>query len=227
VGRTVIGVFLQVRLDSSRLPRKALADLGGRTVTERCFNALGGVRADVRVLVTEPASAPELGALARNAGWELFVGSKDDVLDRFVQAARATGASCLVRATGDNPLVSAALANRLVERHLALGSDYSGFVGAPVGTGVEVLAVRALEQAWSSSADPYDREHVSPYLYRHPDLFAVDRPEVPEACRMPEGRVTIDTADDLDYVRSLWKETFRGAPPEAEDLISWLTRHPR
>lgn len=220
-------VFLQVRLDSSRLPRKALALLGGVPVVQRCFQALDRVRADRRVLVTEPASADDLEPLARASGWELFVGSKDDVLDRFVQAARATGTDTIVRATGDNPLVSAALANSLLDRHRSLGSDYSGYLGAPVGTGVEVLRVSALETAWSSGPDPYEREHVAPFLYRRPERFSIDRPGVPAPCRCPDGRVTLDTPDDLAYLRLLWETAYRGSPPEVEDLIPWLNRHPR
>jgi spore coat polysaccharide biosynthesis protein SpsF len=220
-------IFLQVRLDSSRLPRKALALLGGSTVTQRCFSALDGVSADRRLLVTEPASASELEPLARSAGWEFFVGSTDDVLDRFVQAARATGTSTIIRATGDNPLVSARLANLLLDLHRAEQADYSGFVGAPVGTGVEILRTAALETAWSSSPDGYEREHVSPFLYRRPDSFRIRRPEVPSACLAPETSVTLDTADDLAYLRTLWEDLFRGRALEVEDLIPWLKRNPR
>lgn len=220
-------VFLQVRLDSSRLPRKALELLGNKTVTERCMEALGGVDADVRVLVTEPASGTDLEPLVRSSRWDLFVGSKDDVLDRFVQGARKWGVKTIVRATGDNPLVSANLANQLLSRHRERRSDYSGFLGAPVGTGVEILSVPALERAWSSSPDAYDREHVSPHLYRHPEVFSIDRPTVSPNCHAPDARVTIDTASDLAYVRALWDAVFRGLPPEVEDLIPWLSQHPR
>lgn len=220
-------VFLQVRLDSTRLPRKALALLGGRTVTERCFDALDAVRAETRILVTEPGSADELAPLAQAAGWQLFVGSKDNVLDRFVQAARNCGADTVVRATGDNPLVSAALAHRLLDLHRARSADYSGFLGAPVGTGVEILRVAALERAWASSPDDYEREHVSPHLYRHPDRFVINQPEVIEPLRLPDARVTLDTAEDLAYLRTLWDAVYRGSPPEVEDLIPWLSRHPR
>ena len=220
-------MFLQVRLDSSRLPRKALALLGGLSVAKRCLDALNAVRSDLKVVVTESASAQEMLPLAQEAGWKLFVGSKDDVLDRFVQAARFTGVQTIVRATGDNPLVSAKLANVLLERHLANSSDYSGFVGAPVGTGVEILNAAALERAWSASTDAYDREHVSPYLYRHPDRFSIDRPEVPAEYRAPDARVTLDTSEDLAYLQSLWAAVYRGNPPEVEDLIPWLSRNPR
>jgi spore coat polysaccharide biosynthesis protein SpsF len=220
-------VFLQVRLDSSRLPRKALADLGGKPVVVRCFEALAAVAADLRVLVTEPGSAPELEPWAHSSGWRTFVGSKENVLDRFVQGARAFGVDTVIRATGDNPLVSARLANQLAGRHTERSSDYSGFLGGPVGSGVEVLRVEALERAWASDPDAYEREHVSPFLYRNPDRFAVDHPDVPPPCRAPEARITLDTPEDLAYLRALWSDLYQGVPPETEDLIPWLNRHPR
>jgi spore coat polysaccharide biosynthesis protein SpsF len=220
-------IFLQVRLDSSRLPRKALADLGGKPVVVRCFEALDAVTADRKVLVTEPGSHGELEPWARSSGWQTFVGNKDDVLDRFVQGARAFGVDTIIRATGDNPLVSARLANLLALRHSDRSSDYSGFLGGPVGSGVEILRVSALERAWASGPDPYEREHVSPFLYRRPEVFSVDRPEVPGACRAPEARITLDTPEDLAYLRALWAAVYRGEPLEPEDLIPWLNRHPR
>jgi spore coat polysaccharide biosynthesis protein SpsF len=223
----VTAVFLQVRLDSSRLPRKALADLGGQPVVVRCFQALDGVRADRRVLVTEPGSAPDLEPLARSCGWEVFVGSKDDVLDRFVQGARAHGADTVIRATGDNPLVSARLANLLADRHRERNSDYSGFLQGPVGSGVEVVRVAALEQAWASGPDAYEREHVAPFLYRRPGVFSIDQPDVPPPCRAPGARITLDTPEDLEYLRALWAAVYQGFPPEPEDLIPWLNQHPR
>ena len=223
----MISVFLQVRVDSTRLPGKALAMLGGKTVIERCFEALAAVRADRRVLVTEPASVSALEPLARAAGWETYVGSKDDVLDRFVQAARATGTTTIVRATGDNPLVSAALANSLRHLHEADQADYSGFVGGPVGTGVEILRVAALEAAWSLSPNDYQREHVGPALYQRPEHFRIHRPEVPADCRAPQARVTLDTPEDLEYLTALWDELDPATPPEVEDLIPWLNHHPR
>lgn len=219
-------VFLQVRLDSSRLPRKALADLGGRTVLIRCLEALEAVQASPKVVVTEPESA-DLGPLVKAAGWELFIGDKNNVLDRFVQAARSLGVSTIVRATGDNPLVSAKLANLALDRHRARGADFSALDGGPIGSGVEIVERSALEAAWASDPDAYEKEHVSPFIYRRPEGFTVHRTPVPDSCLAPNARITLDTQDDLDYLRGLWTEVYRGYPPEVEDLIPWLTRHPR
>lgn len=223
----MISVFLQVRLDSTRLPRKALLDLGGRTVLERCLDALGGVRVDQRLVVTEPASADELRPLVEAAGWHLFVGSKDNVLERFVDAARATGTTTIVRATGDNPLVSARLANLALERHLTLEADFTALEVGPLGSGVEVAQAAAYEKALGSAPDAFEREHVSPFLYRRPDQFLVQRTPVPDVCRFPQARITLDTPEDRDYLRALWAAVYRGTPPEVEDLIPWLSQNPR
>ncbi len=220
------GVFLQVRLDSTRYPRKALADLGGRTVLQRCLDALEGVPAQVHAVVTEPGSLEELSPLVRTAGWQVFSGSRTDVLDRYVQAARFFGCSTVVRATGDNPLVSARLARLLIEKHRAEKADYSGFQGGPHGSGVEIIRVAALEQAWQSAKQDFEREHVCPYLYGNPQLFRLCRPEVPPPSFLPEARVTLDTAADYLYLQRLWSENYRGIPLEIEDLVPWLKTHP-
>ena len=220
------GVFLQVRLDSSRYPRKALANLGGKTVVERCLEALNLVPAYVRVVVTEPKSVSALTPLAAGLGWEVFSGSESDVLDRFVQAARAFGCSTLVRATGDNPLVSARLAADLLMRHESEGADYSGFQGGPHGSGVEVIRASALETAWGSQPDAYEREHVCPFLYRRPERFRLFRPEVPAGCLLPQSRITFDTESDYEYLKALWSENYRGIPLEIEELLPWLKTHP-
>jgi spore coat polysaccharide biosynthesis protein SpsF len=221
------GVLLQVRLDSSRFPRKALADLGGLTVFERCLRALRPVAADCHAVVTEPLSAPELAGLAQAEGWQVFVGPKDDVLERYLLACNHFGLTTVVRATGDNPLVSPRLANRLLQEHHLQGADYSGFLGAPVGSGVEVVQVSALRAASANSPDAYEREHVSPHLYRRPQTFRLYRPDVPPSCFYPDGRITLDTLEDWHYLCRLWADFLPQHLLETEELIPWLKSHPR
>ena len=221
------GVFLQVRLDSQRLPRKALKVLQGKTVTEHCLEALSRVEADCRVLVTEPDSAPALEPLARRLNWQLFVGSKDHVLDRFVSAGRHFPCDWILRATGDNPLVSAAAARAVLDRTREEEGDYGAMTGPPVGTGVEVLRRAALERAWESGPDAYEREHVSPYLYRRPETFRILRFPCPPDWAAPEARVTLDTPEDWWYLEALFHDLYRGGPIELEALIPWLLTHPR
>ena len=163
------GVFLQVRLDSLRLPKKALLELGGVTVIEHAMQSLRRVSAEHHVVLTDERSGPLLEPLAVKCGFDLFAGPRDDVLQRYVLAGRKFGVDRVVRATGDNPLVSWELASRLLSIHQEDNADFSAFDGPPLGTGVEIVEVAALERAVVESDDEYDHEHVTPYLYRNPD----------------------------------------------------------
>lgn len=217
-----MGIFLQARMGSQRLPGKALLPLGGLPLLQVAMRALAAVPGGVHALLTEPASASAFAAPARAEGFELFIGSAEDVLDRFCAAAARYGVERVVRATGDNPLVSPAQVRALLELHQEQGWELSHYLGPPLGTGVEVVEVRALQRANRESADPYEHEHVTAYLYRHPDLFRVGEPSCPPAWRLPEARVTVDTAEDYARVGRIFRELYRGQPIETEELIGWL-----
>jgi spore coat polysaccharide biosynthesis protein SpsF len=218
------GVFLQVRLDSSRLPRKALLPLGGNTVIEQAMAALSSVKADVFALVTDKESLSELRSLAERWGFEVFPGPRDDVLDRYCLAAKRFGVDHIIRATGDNPLVSGLLANRILEEHLEEGADYSGFLGIPLGTGVEVLKTTSLFRARREAIDIYEREHVSPFLYHRPDQFKIYRPRAPKEFLAPDTRVTLDTEENYQFILDIYDDLYHGRPIEIEELHRYLNQ---
>lgn len=218
------GVFLQARLGSSRLANKALLELGGHAVVEHAMLSLRRVPAACHVLLTDEASARLLGMRARRCRFDVFVGPEENVLERFVLAARTWGVDEIVRATGDNPLVSWELARMAVALRRREDADYAAFDGPPLGTGVEVVRADALERALAESRDPHDLEHVSPYLYRTPDRFTVVRVPAPPAYRLPDARVTLDTADDYAFLLRLFARVYDGAPPAALRLVRAL-RH--
>lgn len=215
------GVFLQARISSSRLPGKALERLENRTVLEHCMAALGYVRAERHVLLTDTESAPLFAPLAEAWGFELFEGDPEDVLDRYARASERYGIETIVRATGDSPLVSITLANRIVSEHRTVNSDYSGYLGIPLGTGVEVLSARALMEADRCATEGYEREHVSPYIYRRPLEFRTHRPIVEPALQSNEN-VSLDTVEDLPRLRMLFSHLYRGLPIEITELLHKL-----
>lgn len=215
-------LFLQARIDSTRLPGKALLPLAGRTVIDHVMDALREIDADVHVLLTDAESYSRLKPLAREAGFEIFQGPRDDVLSRYARAVSAYGAGCVIRATGDNPLVSSYLAGEILKAHRAAGADYSGFIGGPLGSGVEVVQAAALLQADKAAADSYEREHVTPYVYRRPEEFCLHRPVVSEAYYMPEARVTLDTEADYTFIEKIFSDIYTGRPIPADHLMNWL-----
>ncbi len=218
------GVFLQVRLDSTRLPDKALLKLAGKTVLEHAINALNGVEASVFSLLTTEDAAEILQPYAEEANWSLFTGPKDDVLARYYSASRKFGVDRIVRATGDNPLVSAEMANRALELASRTKAHYTGFAKLPPGSGVEILDVSALNEAFRESVDTYEREHVSPFIYRRPHRYRIEKPDAPGDMQAPGTRITLDTMDDYHFLSSLFNDLYRGTPPELTAVVQWLKK---
>ncbi len=221
----MIALFLQARLASSRLPQKALLPLEDKTVIEHVMAALRRIDVDASVLLTDENSAAELGPFAKKCGFDLCTGPEDDVLARYTMAARRYKPDTIVRATGDNPLVSALLAEKIIDIHLRTSADYSGLLGMPVGTGVEVVKTEQLYRAERESNDPYEHEHVSPFIYRRDDRFLVVRPRVSRKYYFPNSRVTLDTRKDYDFLVRIFKALYHGEPIEISELIPWLKQN--
>jgi spore coat polysaccharide biosynthesis protein SpsF len=221
-------VVLQARISSTRLPRKALLPLSGRSLGFRVMEALRLVRADAYVLATDAESAPLFADDASEAGFALVVGPRDDVLARYCIAIRSVGAYSIIRATGDNPLVSFELANALQDLYRDGDiPDYASFDAAPVGSGVELVRSSALLEAETEAVDPYEREHVCPFLYRRPGRFRIDRPAAPPPYDRPELRVTVDTLSDYERVKGIFDAVHRGSPIALAATIYCLDREGR
>lgn len=203
----MLAIVLQGRIDSSRLPEKSLLSLGGKPLILRVMEALNYVSADLRILACPGDCAASFAPLAAEAGFELLSGPKDDVLSRYCLAIRRFTLSRIIRATGDNPFVFVDAAAAINAEALALGADYSGYNGLPYGAGVESLNAASLLRAEAEAAAGYEREHVCPYLYGHPELFFLHRPLAPLRWQGPHGkamRLTVDTPEDYEHARELY-----------------------
>jgi len=215
-----LAVIVQMRLDSSRLPAKALLPFGDGTLSDAVFARLSRIPADMRVLATDVDGARKLGPIAAAHGFETFTGPKEDVLARFAMAIGAFRPDRIVRATGDNPFVSPELATMLCAFAADESCDYAGYAGMPVGMGVECVDAEALLAADRESVDPYEREHVCPWLYRHPERWKVRRPRCPDEYSFPEGRVTVDLRSD--YEDALRIAGSLGSDPDSLALVRYL-----
>jgi spore coat polysaccharide biosynthesis protein SpsF len=200
----MIAVVLQSRLDSSRLPGKALLPLGGKPLIFRVMEALKTVKADLYVLASPEDCAASFAPLAEEVGFVFFAGPKDDVLGRYCQVIRRFNIDRVIRATGDNPFVFADAADALNEEAASLNAAYTGYSGLPYGAGVESVASWALLKAEAEAKIGPEREHVCPYLYNHPELFPLHRPLAPIRWQGPSLRVTVDTAADYEWATVLY-----------------------
>ena len=150
----------------------------------------------------------ELGA---QAGWLLSRGSEMDLLERYLEAARAHEAARVVRITSDCPLIDPDVIDEVVAALDAAGADYASNTleprTFPRGLDVEAMTMDALEAADRDDLDPASREHATPYLYRHPERFRLAGVRLSED--LSAHRWTVDTPEDYELVRRIYDELGR------------------
>jgi spore coat polysaccharide biosynthesis protein SpsF (cytidylyltransferase family) len=161
-----------------------------------------------------------LVAAAAAYGVPVFRGPADDVLLRFVQAARSVGARDIVRATADNPLTDIDAPVRVLKALRESGADHVVEHGLPHGAAVEAMTMDALCRAAIHATDPGDREHVTTMIRRDRERFTPLVVAAPSALHRPELRLTVDTMDDLDFMRGLAASMngWNGVPELAEAI---------
>ena len=114
-------IVLASRVGSTRLPRKALKPMAGcSTMLELIIKRLRSSKmANDVIVATEEKSYNEFSKIFENLKCNYFVGSEEDVLDRYVKAAEKFNGDIIVRATGDNPLVSVKALDSIIEHHIS------------------------------------------------------------------------------------------------------------
>ena len=199
--RTV--AVVQARMGSTRLPGKVMLPLLGEPALTLVLRRLGRARTlDEVVVATTPLPEDDpIVELAERTGHRVVRGSETDVLDRYLAAARATDAGVIVRITSDCPLIDPAVVDlswRSSRERRGLTRQPARAVDLPARAGCRGRAPGRARAGWREDADPAWREHVTPYIYRHPELFRL--------CRSPPigpsaHRWTLDTPEDYESSR--------------------------
>jgi spore coat polysaccharide biosynthesis protein SpsF len=202
-----IVAIIQARMGSSRLPRKVLKDLSGASVLERVLNRLGRAHLIEEVLVattTETADDAIVDHCERH-GRKVFRGSEQDVLDRYYQAAKYSDADVVVRVTSDCPVIDPDVTDATIRAFLDHRADYASNTRVrtyPRGLDTEVMTVQTLERAWRKSSKPYQRGHVTPYIYENPGEFKLHGIE--NDVDYSQHRWTVDTPEDLQLLQAIY-----------------------
>lgn len=205
--------ILQARMSSTRLPGKVMAPLLGEPMIGRQVERLRrAARIDRLVVATSAEPGDDvLADYCRGLGLEVHRGSLGDVLDRFRGALDGfPDARTVIRLTADCPLADWTVIDRLIDHHGAVGADYTNNTSPkrtfPHGLDAEAIRPAALMAAWRDATDPYEREHVTPYIYRRPEVFRLAH----IACDSPAAhlRWTVDLPEDLAFVRQVYERLY-------------------
>lgn len=205
--------LIQARLGSSRLPGKSALSLplGAAGATNTLLGHV--VRrarrttsvSEIILATTTQSLDDELIILANQLEIGVFRGDEEDVLGRFAGAlALATGPiAAVVRLTADNPALDPDFLDQAVAHHLATGADYTYTTGLPLGTNLEIISPNALRRAHMEARQPNEREHVTPYLRCHPELFRLETLALPVPPAVAALRLTVDYASDYAFINLL------------------------
>ena len=225
----MILAVVQARMSSTRLPGKVMADLAGAPMILRQIERLRRCRRLGRIVVATSTDPTDDGLAAMLVLHDVAVhrGPLDDVLARYAGALEAFGpAEHLVRLTGDCPLADPEVIDAVVALLLDGKLDYAANTPEhrtyPKGLDVEAMRADAFLRAAREARDPYAREHVTPYLYRHPELFA--QAFLSQAAEEGEVRWTVDRLDDLQFVRAVYAALYPADPAFTSDDVRALVR---
>lgn len=213
--------IVQARMGSARLPGKVLKDICGTTLIERVIErtlASSTVKTLV-VATTEHESDNQLVEFLQRRQVQVFRGPVDDVLARYYGAADHHHADVVVRVTADDPLKDPGVIDRVTERllidpqlHYASNTLRPTY---PEGLDIEVFRFQALESAHHHASLKSEREHVTPYIYKNPQLYKVANVEADED--LSAWRWTVDEARDLEFMRKVFGHF------HSEPLVGWRT----
>ena len=222
VPNKIIGI-IQARMGSTRLPGKMTMDLCGYPLLHWVIERIKrSTTLDGIVLATSKNSRDKvLVDIAKKHGVYAFQGSEQNVLNRFVEAAKCYDATIIVRICADNPLVAHEEIDRLVKFYLAKMPDYSfnhipKFDNEyPDGLGSEIFSTQLLEMIEVKAENDRHREHVTSYIWNHISRFDIKTFKCPQPYNIPEMKLDVDTDADLAQLRKLCSRlTFQSTPTD-------------
>jgi len=217
-------------MGSSRFPNKVLHKLAGKPLLAYSIERLSQCRQLDRVVIATSSSEPdrEIIEFASEHEIEAYSGSEDDVLDRYYQTATAVEAETIVRITGDCPFIDPQLVGRVVDVYLQGRQSYD-YVhnGETFPEGLcetEVFPLSILERAWQEATLPSEREHVTAYINKNPDLFRIHTVENHQDFGFL--RFAVDEREDLQFLEVLLQHLPDDRMFHQEDILNIYKAHP-
>lgn len=231
-----IGIIIQARLGSTRLPRKILRPFfQGGTLVETIVNNMRKVD-DVSVIVATSVNPnnEDLVSFLQERNIVVYRGEEEDVLNRFIGAAEANDIDGIIRICSDNPFLDWRGVATLVEKARQSTSDYIGYrinntpsIKTHFGFWGEYVTLAALKRVAAETNDRQAHEHVTIYIYTHPDDFCCEWIECPDFLQGRDDiRLTVDNAEDFENAQQVYSALSEVNPDFGlEDVVEYIDKN--
>lgn len=225
--------IVQARMASTRLPGKVLKIVKRKPLLEHLIDRLRFSKHIDKIVIATSVSKKDdaIEKLGKKLGVECFRGSENDVLDRYYQAAVEYDADVIVRITADCPVIDPVIVDKMINSYKKRLSEYDYFSNVfpkrtyPRGLDVEMFTFDALKEAWKNAVKKPDREHVTPYIYMHPEKFRIFNYKDKRDFSM--YRWTVDTSEDLKLIREIYNALYRkGKLFKYDEILSMIKGKP-
>jgi spore coat polysaccharide biosynthesis protein SpsF len=233
-----VAAIIQARMGSTRLPGKSLMNLAGEPLVGRLLERVKSAKLLDAIILAIPETQENkvLQDLAKHYQVGVFLGSEDDVLDRYYQAALSVGATYVVRIPADNPTPQGSEIDRIIQHHFDLNRP--GFSsnlaqifdsGYPDGIGAEIFDFDLLEDAWEKEVDPEKREHVHLNFFDYATQRVVDESwcpvstiQCPIEFARPDIILDVNTLEQYKYMSMLYDNLYPKNPNFGiMEIIKW------
>jgi glutamate-1-semialdehyde 2,1-aminomutase len=199
--------IVQARMGSTRLPNKVMKPICGTPMIGLLLERLSKAKRLSKIVIatTKDSRNKMLSEYVCSLGYGLYQGSENDVLDRYYQAAKFENADIVVRITGDCPLIDPQLVDDVIGQLINKKLDYCSNTINPTypdGLDTEVFTFSSLEKAWSEANNPFEREHVTPFLKNSVD---VNRENIDFEIDYSPERWTVDEPEDFVVIKKVYE----------------------
>src|SRR3989339_11812 len=225
---------IQARMSSTRLPGKVILPLLGKPLLIRMIERVQAAKlvGDVIIATSTNPDDDEIENLCVQNNLICFRGHLTDLLDRHYQAAKQFNADAVVKIPSDCPLIDPKVIDKVIEHYI--NSDEFDFVSNlhpatyPDGNDIEIFSFESLECAWKDAAKDYEREHTTPFIWEHQDVFSVGNVTWETGYDFSSThRWTIDFPEDYELIRKVYDELYSKNPAfSLNDILTLLKQKP-
>ena len=203
-------ITIQARMGSTRLPGKVLKEAAGKPLLAHMVERLKHVPDIDKIIIatTDKATDDPIVELAEDVGVDFYRGSEDDVLSRVLEAALYHDIDLIIETTGDCPLIDPETIHQIIKTYHVSDVDYVSNVierSYPIGMDTQVFATDILADVTKRTDDPQDHEHVSLFIYRHPEIYRLKNVLASPELMAPDWRLTLDTPEDYTLIKTVFE----------------------
>lgn len=227
----MIGIIIQARMESKRLPGKVHKKILGKRLLEWVILRSKKSKLVEKVVVAIPDTKESsiLLPLIKKSGADFYLGSLNNVLGRYIEAAEKFKLDHVVRITADCPLIDPVLIDQIVKKYLDHKNklDFLFIRDYPFGLGdIEVISLKTLKKIFQLTKDPIHLEHVVSFISEKPGLFKIKVEKAPSKLSRPDLRVCVDEPPDLILVRKIFEHFKPREDFTTEEIVNYLNENP-